>query len=117
MREAAKYWVLIAAISLATPACAAPLKASGEPSGAAYKPGDDGPEKPVNNNIVPLNERFQTLDDYLAFRKSRAAIDGSWYREIRPGVYRLETGNYHGPEAEKRIFTREELARKYGFSK
>lgn len=114
MREMANYWVLVAAISLATPACAAPLKA--DSSDAAYKPADDRPEKPVNNNIVPLIERFRTLDDYLAFRKSRAAIDGSWYREIRPGVYQLETGNYHGPEPEKRIFTREELARKYGFS-
>lgn len=65
--------------------------------------------------MTSVSQRFRTLDDYLAYLKSRSVIDGHWYREIRPGTYRLETGNYHGPETEKRIFTREELLRKFGF--
>ena len=59
---------------------------------------------------------FRTLDEYLAHLEVGGGIDLPWYREIRPGVYRLETGNYRGPEVEQRIFTREELERKFGFS-
>ena len=68
---------------------------------------------------IPVNQRFRTLDDYLAFRKSRGAADGSWYREIRPGIYQLETGNYRPADGggQKRIFTRAELAEKFGFDR
>jgi hypothetical protein len=45
-------------------------------------------------------------------------VDGSWYRQIRPGVYELQTGNLRvlGDGAEpKRLFTRQELELEFGF--
>lgn len=95
---------------------------------APFRPDDAGPvassatvkaqqsEKRVTK-APPLNQRFATLDDYLAFRAKGAAIDKSWYREIRPGVYRLEKGLYRGPDTEQTIFTRAELMKKYGFNR
>lgn len=58
---------------------------------------------------------FATLDDYLAFRRERGAIDLPWYREARPGVYELVTRR--GPGAPPKTFTRAELMRRYGFTR
>lgn len=93
------------------------MKSDDQPASTVLKPGSDRPESVVTTRPMPVNQRFRTLEDYLAFRKSRSAIDGSWYREIRPGIYRLETGNYRpaGGGDRKRIFTRAELAKKFGF--
>lgn len=72
----------------------------------------------------PVNKRFATLDDYLAWlRHTQAPVDGPWYEEIRPGVYKLNTGNLRilGPEGDEtprdQTFTREQLLTKFGFSK
>lgn len=59
---------------------------------------------------------FATLDDCLAFLEKGAAIDKAWYRKIGPDLYRLKTGNYRGAPIEKRIFTRAELAQRFGFA-
>ena len=107
--------VALAAAAL-TPACAAPPRTEPDPSDTVQKPATEQ-LKPVTNAPIPINQRFRTLDDYLAFREKGAAIDKAWYREIRPGVYQLETGNYRGPAIEKRIFTRAELMRKHGFTR
>lgn len=74
----------------------------------------------MTNAQLPINQRFRTLDEYLAWlAKTQAPIDKPWYREIRPGVYELVPGGnlrILGQEgAEKRTFTREELERKFGF--
>lgn len=61
---------------------------------------------------------FHTLDAYLAHLRDHAApMDRSWYREVKPGLYRLETGNLRmlDGEAEPRLFTRAELERRFGF--
>jgi hypothetical protein len=72
----------------------------------------------VTNAQLPINQRFRSLNEYLAFlEKNQAPIDKPWYRQIRPGVYELQTGNFR-PLAEKgskRVFTREELEKKFGF--
>lgn len=104
-----------AAAALA-PACAAPVERDGESAASAPEAVAVGLERSVTGDSTSVSQRYRSLDEYLAFLESRAAIDGHWYREIRPGVYRLETGNYRGPEIEQRIFTREELERKFGFS-
>lgn len=58
---------------------------------------------------------FRTLDEYLAHLRDRAApIDRPWYREVRPGLYRLETGNLRSGAA-PRYFTRKQLADRFGF--
>lgn len=61
---------------------------------------------------------FRTLDAYLAhLRRFAGPVGRPWYREVRPGVYRLETGNLRrlGGGPPERLFTREELERKFGF--
>jgi hypothetical protein len=70
---------------------------------------------------MPNRERFRTLEDYLAhLEMTQKPVDGPWYREIKPGVYELQTGNLRvlsEADEPKRIFTREELERELGFRK
>ncbi|MBA2771600.1 MAG: hypothetical protein H0U34_06240 [Sphingomonas sp.] len=56
---------------------------------------------------------FASLDEYLEFRKSRGAYDVPWYRKTKLGMYELVSRR--GPGAEPQIYSREELARKFGF--
>lgn len=81
---------------------------------------------PAKGSIVtdperPPSQRFRTLDEYLLFlERTQATVDGPWYREIRPGVYELQSGgNLHddAPTTGQRTFTRDELERKFGFKK
>ena len=66
----------------------------------------------------PINQRFGSLDEYLVFlERTQGPVDGPWYREIRPGVYQLQTGNFRGDTEQQRLFTREELMTKFGFSR
>jgi hypothetical protein len=69
----------------------------------------------------PISERFPNLDAYLAWlEKTEAPVDGAWYKQVSPGVYELQTGNLRilGEDGEqKQRFTREELERKFGFTK
>jgi len=73
----------------------------------------------VSDTSLPINQRFKNLDEYLGWlRLTQAPVDGAWYKQIRPGVYELQTGNLRvlGAEGEKKkTFTREELERKFGF--
>ena len=76
----------------------------------------------VSDTNLPINQRFRTLDDYLAFlQQTQGPVDGPWYKEVSPGMYQLQTGNLHmdvpGGADEKRLFTRQELEKKFGFSK
>jgi hypothetical protein len=71
----------------------------------------------MSDSGQPINQRFPNLDAYLAYLEKRSHMDGPWYRRVRPGVYELQTGNLRrldeGPR--QRLFTREELERKFGF--
>jgi hypothetical protein len=75
----------------------------------------------VSDTNVPINKRFRSLDDYLAYlERTQAPVDGPWYKEVSPGMYQLQTaGNLHldVPSREKRTFTRRELEKNFGFSK
>jgi hypothetical protein len=71
-----------------------------------------------------INQRFSSLDEYLAFlKRTQAPVDRPWYKQVRPGIYELQTGNLRvlgtgGEEPQvKQTFTRDELERKFGFSK
>ena len=82
-------------------------------SGSADQPAD-----------APINRRFKSLDDYLAWlRQTQEPVDGSWYEEIRPGIYQLRTGNLRvlGPSGDEtppgQTFTRADLEKKFGFSR
>ena len=84
------------------------------------RPSSDSSGKTVVDDRLSINNRFADLDAYLAHLRRRSAIDGAWYREIRPGVYELQTGGnlrLDVPATGKRIFTREELEKMFGFSK
>lgn len=60
---------------------------------------------------------FDTLDAYLAHLRAYAApIDKPWYREIRPGVFQLQRGNFRPLDPQPSV-TREELERKFGFTR
>lgn len=63
---------------------------------------------------------FGSLDEYLAYLRQGAAMDKPWYKEIRPGVFQLQrSGNFRplgGDVAENEPVTREELARRLGFT-
>jgi hypothetical protein len=76
----------------------------------------------VSDNDIPISKRFGTLDDYLAHLElTQGPVDGPWYKKISENMYELQTGNLKldGPEGtdEKRVFTRQELEKKFGFSK
>jgi hypothetical protein len=57
---------------------------------------------------------FRCLDDYLAHLERLGAIDLPWWREIRPDVYEHVV---RMPEAQREIATRDELMRRFGFSR
>ena len=58
---------------------------------------------------------FTSLDEYLAFLRERGAYDVPWYREVEPGVYELVTRR--APGRQPQTFTREELERRFGFTR
>ncbi len=68
---------------------------------------------------IPINKRFRSLEDYLKHLElTQGPVDGPWYKEVSPGLYQLQTaGNLKldVPTNEKRSFTRQELAEKFGF--
>ena len=72
-------------------------------------------QPPVGNLPHARGQTFRTLDEYLAFLRNQGFIDKPWYREIRPGIYELQTSRTPAPE--RRTFTREELEKKFGFSR
>jgi len=109
-------WVIPAMLTSSV-ACSQPPTAkfggaadtAGEPKMAQH--GSEG--RPVEGLPFSQGRSFSSLDSYLAFLKERGAYDVPWYREVRPGIYELVSRR--GPGAEPRTFTREELARKFGF--
>lgn len=75
----------------------------------------------VTDTDIPISKRFRTLDDYLAnLERLQAPVGGPWYKEISPGIYELQTSanlRLDVPSNENRVFTREELEKRFGFSK
>lgn len=111
-------WVFAGAVS--TAACASPITGAAD-TDATRQNAAAATGGIVTDQQSSISQRFANLDDYLMWlRKFEAPADGAWYKEIRPGVYELQTGGnlrLDVPAADKRIFTREELERKFGFSK
>jgi hypothetical protein len=58
---------------------------------------------------------FRSLDAYLAFRREQGAIDLPWYKEIAPDLFELQTTIRPAPP--RRRFTRQELAKRFGFAR
>ncbi len=95
--------------------------------GGANQAADQPLSASKQGKIVPdrrtsINQRFKSLDDYLAhLERTNGPMDRPWYKQVRPGIYELQTGNLRtlGSDGEevhgKHTFTREELERKFGF--
>jgi hypothetical protein len=111
--------ILVGLTGVLTPACAAPTPNS-EASKSEPQAADRSGDKATTQSQKP-SERFRNLDEYLAFlEKTQAPVDGAWYREVRPDVFVLQTGNLRvlgGGAAKQREFSRTELEREFGFSK
>jgi len=97
-----------------------------EPAGAAgAAPGDsekvameqrtDGGDG-VRGLPSSFGRSFATLDEYLEhLRQVAGPVDQPWYRKVRPGVYELVTSQR--PAAPPQTYSREELMRKFGFTR
>ena len=59
---------------------------------------------------------FHSLDEYLAHLERQGAIDLPWWRQVSPGIYEL-VGGPRVPGQPRERATREELMRRYGFSR
>jgi hypothetical protein len=88
--------------------------------GAAYAQQKEtgGVQRPASEAVANLpyarGKTFRTLDEYLTHLEAQGAIDLPWWREIRPGVYeRVTTMRPAQPE----VATREELMRRFGFTR
>ncbi len=113
----------MAVMLMVTAACGTP-SAPADPVSANSTIAADGGGGIVSDQ-VPINQRFRSLDEYLAFlERTQAPVDGPWYRQIRPDLFELVSGNMRvvgslgekQPEQQKHLFTREELEKKYGFA-
>jgi hypothetical protein len=117
--------------AIAATACAAALPQHNRPDRhwtkdlrktPATPPAPSDSQAPVADLPHAPGRTFATLDAYLAYLRDYAGPTGRpWYREIGPGMYRYETGNFKplAPTGQTppRQFTREELERRFGFRK
>jgi hypothetical protein len=113
----------VAVMLMVTAACGTPSPPT-EPVSANSTAADG--EGGIVADQVPINQRFRSLDEYLAFlERTQAPVDGPWYRQIRPNLFELVSGNMRvvgslgeeQPQQQRHLFTREELEKKYGFAK
>lgn len=116
MREWSRLALLLMLSAVPTSACMSSPFHPDAPSPKGNEAAAEGASS-ANQDAVWVAAHFPTLDAYLAHLKRESYIGGKWYREIKPGLYELDLGNLHLDKAanEKRIFTREELERKFGF--
>ena len=91
-------------------ALSVPVHARQKETAAVSTPASEG----VANLPYARGKTFRTLDEYLAHLETQGAVDLPWWREIRPGVYERVTSM---PEARREVATREELMRRFGFSR
>ena len=108
------------AVALVAAACSAPQN-SVEQFDAVAQAASTTAGTEVAGQQLPINRRFASLDDYLAYlEKVQGPVDGSWYKQVSRGVYELQSGNFRplgGDSRQKRRFTREELMKKFGFTR
>jgi len=100
----------VACLALASQLMVTDPAAAAQMGGQAAVTG--GPDRPLP---YARGRSFASLDAYLAYLRDYSGPVGlPWYREVRPGVYQLETGNLR-PNPPARLFTREQLERRFGF--
>lgn len=110
----------VALSGMLAPACGAPVRTPDPGDKAAGQARGKAPGEIATTQSQKPSERFRNLDEYLAFlERTQAPVDGAWYREVRPDVFVLQTGNLRilGDAPRAREFTRAELEKKFGFTK
>lgn len=113
--------ILIVILSLTVSACSASLNEIA-PSDTNNQLSSEPMGNAVSNTDPTISQRFRTLDEYLNHLElTQGPVDGPWYKQIGPDLYELQTGNLKldvpaGADL-KKVFTRRELERKFGFSK
>ena len=111
----------VTALALLAAACAdAPAGAAdgaqGRKERVAMEQGAGSERGAVSGLPSSFGQSFATLDEYLEhLRKYAGPVDLPWYREVRPGVYEEVTTITPAPPP--KTYTREELMRKYGFTR
>lgn len=113
--------VLVLLGGLITTACSASLR-DPAPSDTNGQLASERMGNAVNDANLPISKRFGSLDEYLEYLEhTQGPVDGPWYKQTSPDVYQLQTGNLKldgpGGADQKRVFTRQELEKKFGFSK
>ena len=73
-------------------------------------------DRPVRQLPHAHGRTFATLEEYLEHLRNYAGPVGqAWYRRVGTDTYELVTTSI--PRGEPQIFTREELMRRFGFSR
>lgn len=120
MIQSARTAAVIIPAAVLTLACAAPPEGIENATGDKHSGSAHAGDKDVSDTSKDgPSRRFADLDTYLAWLEQRAKLGGPWYKEVRPGVYELQTGNLHRPGGDRRqrVFTRQELAERFGFAR
>lgn len=112
--------VLVVSTGLLAAGCRASV-GDPAPSNGSGQPASKQVGKAMIDEKIPINKRFGSLDEYLAHLElTQGPVDGPWYKQVGPDMYELQTGNLKLDQADgveqKRLFTRQELEKKFGFS-
>ena len=107
--------LLTLAVTVATAAMACSKEVPVDSSDKGARTGAAAAGEGVANLPFSHGRSFRTLDDYLQHLERYAApIDQPWWREIRPGVYEHMV---RMPGAPRETATREELMKRFGFTR
>ncbi|HHI70940.1 MAG TPA: hypothetical protein ENJ91_08040 [Rhodobacteraceae bacterium] len=70
-----------------------------------------------SNTIAPVNERFDSLRDYLSWQNEmhERVADFPWYEEIAPGRFRFHGSR--GQRPDKHVYSEDDLRAKLGFAR
>lgn len=94
------------------------------PAGAADGPGKEAPRMEQGTNGAEgvrglpssFGRSFATLDEYLEhLRRYAGPVDQPWYRKTGPDSYEMVTTMQPAPPPQ--TYTRQELMRKFGFTR
>jgi hypothetical protein len=102
---------------------AAPLRTLEPQNGSTSADGRPPPVAPQSSAkraakgqpVIIEGRDYRSLDEYLAKLEQDGWVGKPWYKEVRPGLYELVTNLKPAPE--KRLFTRAELERQFGFAR
>lgn len=117
-------FIMVALAGFAVTACAGEADGDRRRTEAAATQSPHSPEGGMNESnrsggVARLpyarGKTFRTLDEYLAHLERQGAIDLPWWRKVKPGLYERVTSRV--PPGPPERATREELMRRFGFTR